>query len=276
MELRKLNELRNQYPNGAESYQKQGGDGGTILQGLYPKNKLKFKKREDIESVVNIVDGTFEFIVKFKPDDTLYASKTFIDKLTDSKENPYIQLNTLPIIIVNLGELDNYSKKESFAIPENYAEVKVTNTLDTKEDYLKYIDWITRSEEGRAPLISSRELGDWELETTEDLGFRFQDELDRLERERDVDVEDADNPIDESSQSGGSSTTLETEGETSEITLGGGSSNTNTNNTFSGGSSNNFRPFGTPGNTDGEIRFKGIGRKYRWNAGKQRWMRTLG
>ena len=64
---------------------------------------------------------------------------------------------------------------------EAYAEVEVTDTLDSKEDYLKYIDWLVKSEDGRSPLISTDKLGTWNVfGPTEDMGMSFQEQLDEM------------------------------------------------------------------------------------------------
>jgi len=194
MVLKNLSEIRNQYPNGSKSYIEK--DDKISFVGKYSQNTILFDKRKDLN--INVTEGSFEFIIKFIPEISYWTSNSFFEKLNTTKNNPYIQLNTLPIITVDLRELDSYSKSESFSIPEEYAEVDVTNTLDTKEDYIKYINWITSEDEGRAPLISTKDLGEWQLKTTDDLGFRFQTQLDELNLKIDEQTE-GENPIDKES-----------------------------------------------------------------------------
>tara|TARA_Y100000385_G_C12891822_1_gene550297 strand:- start:19 stop:750 length:732 start_codon:yes stop_codon:yes gene_type:complete len=185
MELKSLNQIPNQYPETrdiTESYILNSESGGISYYGKFRENKVDFEKIafED----VRIVDETnFQFIVKFK-DGTLFTSPSFHKKIEDIRKdstNPYITTNSLPIILFDDSLLQNYATKEEFKVGEDYAEVVVNDTLNTKEDYLKHIDYLTTPDSGNSPIKQASEMGRWTVEMTDDLGITHQPELDALE-----------------------------------------------------------------------------------------------
>ena len=186
MELISLLQLQNPYPNGQDSY---GNLNGNIrLQGNYPSNSYNFDASDFKTSILNSIqiyeEGTFQFIIKFYRNDgtfTYHTTPSFIEKLLVEKDNPYINEKTIPIITLNTVQWDTFSKENQFVVGEAYAEVEVTDTLDSKDDYLKYIDWLVKSEDGRSPLISTDKLGTWNVfGPTEDMGMSFQEQLDEM------------------------------------------------------------------------------------------------
>jgi len=58
---------------------------------------------------------------------------------------------------------------------EKYAEVRITQTLDTKEEMLQHIDWMVSKANIDEPLRpvepENGGFGDWEVLTTQQLGF---------------------------------------------------------------------------------------------------------
>ena len=185
MELISLLELQNPYPNGQDSYGKTNGN--KRLQGNYPSNSYTFDASDFETSIRNSIqiyeEGTFQFIIKFITDGTFtyHTTPSFIEKILAEKDNPYISEKTIPIITLNTIQWDTFSKESQFVVGEAYAEVEVTDTLDSKEDYLKYIDWLVKSEDGRSPLISTDKLGAWNVfGPTEDMGMSFQEQLDEM------------------------------------------------------------------------------------------------
>jgi len=185
MELISLLELQNPYPNGQDSY--GNFNGNKRLQGNYPSNSYTFDSSDLETSILNSIEiyeeGTFQFIIKFIIDGTFTYCTTpsFMEKLLVEKNNPYISEKTIPIITLNTTQWDTFSKENQFVVGEAYAEVEVTDTLDSKDDYLKYIDWLVKSEDGRSPLIATDKLGTWNVfGPTEDMGMSFQEQLDEI------------------------------------------------------------------------------------------------
>tara|TARA_Y100001937_G_scaffold13050_1_gene16991 strand:+ start:6898 stop:7701 length:804 start_codon:yes stop_codon:yes gene_type:complete len=190
MELRSIFDLPNLYPEDKDilsAYKaERPGSNTTVYTGLFEKNQIKLSDLSDpffYQSIQVAPNVNFQFIVKFS-DDTLFTSQTFLDKLTAAKRdqsNPYIYENTIPIIKFNDNLLTNYSKKPIFDISEQYAEVEVTDTLNTKQDYLLHINYLTTSDSGNSPLKNADEMGSWEVKLTDELGMDHQKALDELE-----------------------------------------------------------------------------------------------
>jgi len=218
MEFVTLSNLQNTYPNDKKSYGNNLPDSETIitLQGKYSNNTLpfgssindsEFRELNGISHVeanlsllsnLNISSGVFQFIVKFKTltqdtegvvdygseaESMYYTSQDFFDKLQQqiNQSNPYVTSWTIPIVTVDTAELNNFAKKEQFVVGEAYAEVDVVDNLNTTEDYLKYINWLTQPSDGRSPLIATDKLGTWNIfGPTEDLGLSFQEQLDAI------------------------------------------------------------------------------------------------
>jgi|14BtaG_2_1085337.scaffolds.fasta_scaffold04654_5 hypothetical protein len=187
MELKSIKSIPNQYPEDRDITQSYISDGaGISYYGKFQENKVDFEKiglNDKLSSDIEIAEGTdFQFIVQFK-DGTKFTSPRFHDKLKniENETNPYVNKNSLPIILFDDSVLEDYSIVDKFRIGEAYAEVNVTDTLNTKMDYLKHIDYLTTSDSGNSPIKQATDMGSWELELTEDLGLRFQGELDALE-----------------------------------------------------------------------------------------------
>ena len=65
-------------------------------------------------------------------------------------------------------------QKKKSLIYQNNIEVEITDTLDTKEDYLRHIDYLTTSDSGNSPLKNANEMGSWEVKLTDELGMDHQ------------------------------------------------------------------------------------------------------
>jgi len=188
MELKSLKEIPNQYPETrdvTQSYLINSEYGGVSYYGKFRENKVDFEKIA-FENVQVAEETNFQFIVKFK-DGTMFTSPSFLKKIEGERNttNPYITTNSLPIILFDDSLVQNYATKEEFKVGEDYAEVVVNDTLNTKEDYLKHIDYLTTPDSGNSPIKQASEMGRWTLEMTDDLGMTHQPELDALESEED-------------------------------------------------------------------------------------------
>ena len=144
MELKSLKEIPNKYPETrdvTQSYLLNSEYGGVSYYGKFTENKVDFEKIA-FENVQIVEETNFQFIVKFK-DGTMFTSPSFLKKIEGERNttNPYITTNSLPIILFDDSLLQNYATKEEFKVGEDYAEVVVNDTLNTKEDYLKHIDY---------------------------------------------------------------------------------------------------------------------------------------
>ena len=183
MQLKSIKYIPNQYPNERdikESY--LINESGTIsYYGKFKENKVDFEKIQ-FDEIQTVEETNFQFIVKFK-DGTLYTSPSFHKKIEDIKKeiNPYITKNSLPMILFDDSLLQNYASKEEFKVGEDYAEVVVNDTLNTKEDYLKHIDYLTTPDSGNSPIKQASDMGTWTIEMTDDLGISHQAALDALE-----------------------------------------------------------------------------------------------
>jgi len=188
MELKSITSIPNQYPEERDIRQSyvSNGDGVISYYGKFKENKLEV--RNTVFDSITIAEGTkFQFLVKFK-DGTLYTSPSFYDKIKKiTKEvNPYIDNNSLPVILFNDSLLENYSKNPKFVISEQYAEVVVTDTLDTKKYFLAHIDYLTTPDNGSSPLKQATEIGKWTVNTTAELGMSYQEEITKLESEEET------------------------------------------------------------------------------------------
>lgn len=176
--------LRNPYPDelGIDPSSNYTRNGGNIrLSGRFEENFLDFAN-VDVSGITSCEGTTFNFLVQFQ-DGTLYTSPIFLAELRseNSSANPYRNKNTVSVVTIDSNFLTGYGSKEMFDIPEQYAEVKVSDTINNKKDILYHINWLcgSDSEELRKP----SDIGSWNVETTEKLGFDHSDALDILNGE---------------------------------------------------------------------------------------------
>jgi hypothetical protein len=158
-------DLRNQY----------GTYSGNTIVGNYPINTIDL----DVTDIGDItpVPGTFRVI--FSVDGQLYGSSTLLSEI-QSSGNPYINKSSLPIVELNSKDLT--SDVETFTARENYAEVSVTENLNSVEDFAKHISWLLDSsqKELRKPSQDygaySVSISSYSPETDSGLGFEFSEQ----------------------------------------------------------------------------------------------------
>ena len=161
MEYKTLTELRNVYPeerNVQSSYSKENNS--INYKGRYDENSLNFTI-EDL-SGISVVSGTsFNFILEI--DGNEYTSPQFKSFLENSLSsgNPYIQKSSVTRVSFTKDELTN---AETFETREKYAEVEITENLDTVEELVKHVDWLVSK---RQTLRDTSEYGEYNLFTTE-------------------------------------------------------------------------------------------------------------
>lgn len=176
--------LRNPYPDelGIDPSSNYTREGGNIrLSGRFTENFLDFKD-VDVSGITACVGTTFNFLVQFE-DGTLHTSPIFLAELQseNTSANPYRNKNTIAVVTVDSNFLSGYNKDYTFDVPEQYAEVKVTNTINNRKDILYHIDWLCGSDSEQ--LRKASDMGSWNVETTEALGFDHSDALDVLNGE---------------------------------------------------------------------------------------------
>jgi len=176
--------LRNPYPDelGIDPSSNYTSNGGNIrLSGRFEENFLDFAN-VNVSGITECEGTTFNFLVQFE-DGTLHTSPIFLAELRSeySSANPYRNKNTVSVVTVDSNFLTGYGSKEIFDIPEQYAEVKVSDTINNKKDILYHINWLCGSDSEE--LRKASDIGSWNVETTEELGFDHSDALDILNGE---------------------------------------------------------------------------------------------
>ena len=249
--------IRNPYPDevGFNPSKHYSSDGTNIkFQGKYPENFLTFENIDvtDLQSI-KTANVSFNFIVQLIDGTTteLWTSPIFLNELKSEHQsnNPYRTKNTVTVAKVDMSFIRGYGTQTKFDIPEQYAEVKITNTVDTKQDVLAHINWLVSSEESLRQVAS---LGGWNLETTERLGFDHDAELLSLDgAETDQSSQEANTSSEIAESTEPITTTTETESETTNSPV-----------------NNLFPPFGVAGVFSNETRtYQGNGSTYRWSTG---------
>mgnify|MGYP000892556203 CR=1 FL=1 len=184
MEYKGLEQIRNKYPVDVtnedinDSYQKDGNS--IIYTGLYPENFISFEmlslddiKLGDLKTDPNII---FKFIIRFINDDGSsedWTSEVFLNSLRQGQldDNPFFTRDKVVVAEINFSLLHTYHGLAKFADGEAYAEVLVTDTITTKEDILKHINWVVGSSVEQEEIRLVETFGAWERQTTEKLGF---------------------------------------------------------------------------------------------------------
>jgi hypothetical protein len=160
MAYKTLTELRNVYPeerNVQSSYSKENNS--INYKGRYNENSLNFTI-EDLSGISVVSGTTFNFILKI--DGKEYTSPQFKSFLENSLSsgNPYIQKSNVTKVSFTKDELTN---AETFRTREKYAEVEITENLDTIEELVIHIDWLVSK---RQTLRDTTEYGEYNLYTT--------------------------------------------------------------------------------------------------------------
>ncbi len=143
MEYKDIEHKRNTY---STDYKMTGGK--IRLTGKFPQNFVEFDvvdvsgiNTDDIEIYPDL---KLDFLVEMTDGETttLYTSSEFLQTLKKAKDgvDPFFNKNTVTTIKINFDELTNRHKL--YAGDEKYAQVEVTKTMTTKEDFLKHINWL--------------------------------------------------------------------------------------------------------------------------------------
>ena len=234
--------IRNPYPSklGDDPTGNYTRKNGSIeLKGKYSQNFLTFGEHpiDGIEKT----DGSYNFIIQFM-DGTKHTSEVFYKELEleFSIGNPYRTINSVATVKVDDVLLSQYASLKKFKLGEDYAEMNVSDNIDTKDEIIAHIDWLTGS---GAELRNATDMGAFTHNPTDDLGFKFQPEIDGEEP----------NP-----NAAGEESNIGTEiGETVDPVV--------TTSTVPPVVNDVFPPFGVPGIRPNELRSK-AGKDYRWDT----------
>jgi hypothetical protein len=241
--------VRNPYPselgeNPMGNYSRKNGS--VEFKGKYEENVLTFKEWP-LNGITSIEGTSFNFIIQFA-DGTKYTSPGFLQELEleFSVGNPYRTVNTIATVTVDDTLLSGYATFNKFKLGENYAEMNVSNNIDTKEEIIAHIDWLVGS---GVELRDATEMGAFTSNPTEDLGFAFQPEIDgedpkpkeNEESTIGVDIGETVDPV-------VTSDTPTTPPVVDDV----------------------FPPFGVPGMRPNELRtYAGNGKRYRWDSARR-------
>ncbi len=144
-----LSYIQNPYPVeiGTDPSSVYTRDGGKIkLTGKYEENVLHFEDI-DVTGITSHENTTFNFLIDFG-DGHLHTSEEFKTELEKQyrSANPYKNKLTVSVVELPLGSLEDYHGKTKFSIPEDYAEVNVDETINTKIDIINHIEWLSKKE----------------------------------------------------------------------------------------------------------------------------------
>lgn len=243
--------IRNPYPsqlgeNPMGNYSRSNGS--VTLKGKYKQNTLTFK--EYPLNGITATDGSYNFIIQFM-DGTKYTSTPFLKELEleFSIGNPYRTLNSVSTVKVDDVLLSTYQSLEKFKLGEDYAEMDISDNINTKDEIIKHIDWLVASGN---ELRDVSEMGTFTHNPTDDIGFAFQPQIDgedpsdtTPESDIGVDIGETVDPV---------TTTDSVDTEPSDPPV----------------VNDVFPPFGVPGIRPNELRtFSGNGKRYRWDSGRR-------
>ncbi len=194
--------LRNNYPfadlekQPTDSYKSSGGS--IQYNGKFKGNSIQFTPNSHKD--VNVLDdSSFRFVIHFVDDDGEVNSKWTSDKFKreldaySQSTNPYVNIDTVTIMQLPLSLIGNYAKSPKFSIPEDYAQVEISDTITTIEDVLRYIDYLVDNTSTEIQIIDAQELSTMDVDTYDEisagildnsinindkLGFPLQDDID--------------------------------------------------------------------------------------------------
>lgn len=298
MEYKLLNQIRDTYPGNSDtihdSYSRDGEQ--TKLTGLYPDNFIKFSTIPITDIVVGNLSTnpniSFRFIVQFQDGDHIeeWTSASFLRDLQNAhlENNPYFTKDKVTIARIDYRYLKSYWQQRQFKVPEDYAEVVVRDTIESKEDIILHINWLVDADNSNEELREVHSFGNWSVETTELLGFDHSAQMESLQTGTAIRRQEgslAINPTEPRSnisinlseprgtvtavsitetptdinpiRSNTTTTTSSTRGDTS-------TSSTRTTTTVRTRSGTNFWPFNTAGRHEGETRTSESGDLYTW------------
>lgn len=240
-----LKYVRNPYPsqlgdNPMGNYSRKNGS--VEFKGKYEENVLTFK--EYPLTGITQTEGSYNFIIQFM-DGTKYTSGVFLQELELelSVGNPYRTINTVATVKVDDTLLSTYESLKKFKLGEDYAEMNVSDNINTKDEIIKHIDWLVGS---GAELRDVTEMGAFTHNPTDDIGFTFQPEIDGEDPTTQTPESDIGVDI----------------GETVDPVVTSDTTPTDTPVV-----NDVFPPFGVPGIRPNELRtYTGNGKKYRWDS----------
>ena len=139
----------------------------------------------NIASILDDTDIRFEFIVRFMFTDGTHedwTSNKFLNDLQQAQQNnnPFFSRDRVTVAEINYQQLARHCNNPDFLEGEDYAEVKITQTIGThrdiaytdsthiKKEILKHISWIVADnsdDELRRPIEDN--FGNWELYTSQ-------------------------------------------------------------------------------------------------------------
>lgn len=199
MDYTTLDNIRDTYPGEPDTVSSSYTlkDGRNRITGKYPQNFIEFDVSDISDLKISNIQTSniisFRFIVRFVIGNTgrsgtdsttiieEWTSSEFLGNLVDAQRNnnPYFTKNKVATVIVDLGYLLEYSVRSEFKIPELYANVRLLDTINTKEDVLTHINWMVSSNDNLRPVS---DFGSWVYEPTNSLGFEYSDNISRLDR----------------------------------------------------------------------------------------------
>lgn len=240
-----LRYIRNPYPsiigeNPVSNYSRSNGS--IKLQGKFKQNSLTFS--EYPLTGITQTPGSYNFIIQFLSGEK-YTSAVFYKELELELNvgNPYKTLNSVSTVKVDDKLLANYASLKKFDIGERYAEMDISNNINTRDEIITHIDWLVGS---GAELRDVTDMGSFTHNPTDDLGFALQPSIDG--EELDPNAPGSESNI--GSEIGDTTDPVVTSEQPDPIPV-----------------NDVFPPFGVVGVRPGELRNKD-GKRYRWKPGR--------
>ena len=194
--------LRNNYPfaelekQPTDSYKSSGE---TIqYNGKFEGNSIQFTPNSHKD--VNVLDdSSFRFVIHFVDSNGNVQSKWTSDKFKKELDayynstNPYFNIDTVTVMQLPTSLIGDYAKSSKFSIPEEYAQVEVTDTITTADEILRYIDYLVDTTSNEIQEINANDVSTMDVDTYDEisagildnsinindkLGFSLQDKID--------------------------------------------------------------------------------------------------
>jgi hypothetical protein len=162
-----------------------------VMRGIYEVNEATYPLLDPVKAnIVPIQNTNFRFIVNLGSP-TAYTSIGMYEDLIKAYEerNPWFSLRTVPNINLDLFYLSQYNLKNKFKVTEAYAETQVTETINTPEEILTYVDWLVSKNVNDIELKPIEELGVWNYVPDEDLGIGLKSLYDSMIKDKEPDPE---------------------------------------------------------------------------------------
>jgi hypothetical protein len=192
--------LRNTYPfdkkDSSNAYQSSGNS--IKYNGKFKGNSIEFasKSHKDVNVLSN---SSFRFIINFVDTNGNIQSKWTSDKFKRELDayynstNPYFNIDSVTVMQLPTSLIGDYAKSSKFSIPEEYAQVEITDTITTSEEILRYIDYLVDNTTNEIQEINANDVSTMDVDTydeisagildnsiniNEKLGFSLQDKID--------------------------------------------------------------------------------------------------